>query len=67
LIIDILQQYGARKKLEHRYKTLRYAGERAGISVTSPPVYAKRFLQFMNDPDLKHIAGIKENTQFDEV
>ena len=25
------------------------------------------FLQFMNDPDIKHIAGIKENTQFDEV
>jgi DNA-binding HxlR family transcriptional regulator len=25
------------------------------------------FLQIMNDPDIKHIAGIKENTQFDEV
>ncbi len=25
------------------------------------------FLQIMNDPDLIQIAGIKENTQFDEV
>ena len=56
-IIDILQQYGARKKLEHSYKVIRYAGEKAGISVTSPPVYAKRFLDFMRsvfDPSQKH-------------
>jgi hypothetical protein len=25
------------------------------------------FLRLMNDPDLRHMAGINENTQFDEV
>ena len=35
-IIDILQQYGARKQLEHRYKAMRYLGNRAGISAHRP-------------------------------
>ena len=33
-IIDILQIYGTRKKLEHQYKSMRYHNERDGISVT---------------------------------
>ena len=35
-IIDILQQYGARKQLEHRYKAMRHFGNRAGISIHRP-------------------------------
>jgi len=46
-IIDILQQYGARKQLEHRYKAMRYLGNRAGISVTDPRTYERRFLAFI--------------------
>jgi len=46
-IIDILQVYGARKKLEHRYKSMRYRSERAGISVTNPTMYAQRMANFL--------------------
>mmetsp|Transcript_29272 Transcript_29272/g.89646 ORF Transcript_29272/g.89646 Transcript_29272/m.89646 type:complete len:377 (+) Transcript_29272:2-1132(+) len=46
-VIDILQQYGLRKQLEHRYKALRYARDRSGISVTDPRTYASRFLSFV--------------------
>mmetsp|Transcript_11836 Transcript_11836/g.19937 ORF Transcript_11836/g.19937 Transcript_11836/m.19937 type:complete len:605 (+) Transcript_11836:49-1863(+) len=46
-IIDVLQQYGARKQLEHRYKSIRYSNERAGISVTDPASYAERFVKFV--------------------
>lgn len=35
-LIDILQQYGTRKKLEHTFKSIKYRSERAGISVTDP-------------------------------
>lgn len=35
-MIDILQQYGTRKKLEHTFKSLKYRNEREGISVTDP-------------------------------
>ena len=35
-IIDILQQYGTRKQLEHGHKPIRYHDEREGISVTDP-------------------------------
>ena len=40
---------GARKRLEHRYKSLRYASEREGISVTDPAKYAERFQRFLFD------------------
>ena len=46
-IIDILQIYGARKKLEHQYKSIRYRHEREGISVTDPTVYAARMTKFL--------------------
>ena len=46
-LIDILQQYGARKKLEHSFKSLKYRNERAGISVTDPARYSERFTRFM--------------------
>ena len=42
-------RYGARKRLEHRYKSLRYASEREGISVTDPAKYAERFQRFLFD------------------
>lgn len=46
-VIDILQQYGLRKRLEHRYKAIRYVRDRSGISVTDPKTYASRFLSFV--------------------
>ena len=46
-IIDVLQQYGARKQLEHGYKSIRYASEKEGISVTDPQHYAARFANFI--------------------
>ena len=46
-IIDVLQQYGARKQLEHGYKSIRYASEKEGISVTDPQHYAARFASFI--------------------
>lgn len=46
-IIDILQQYGARKQLEHGYKSIRYHDEKEGISVTDPAHYAARFSKFI--------------------
>jgi len=46
-IIDILMLYTVRKRLEHTYKTIRYAGE-GEISSVSPSEYAARFLEFVN-------------------
>ena len=46
-VIDILQIYGARKKLEHQYKSMRYRNEREGISVTDPSSYAGRLATFV--------------------
>ena len=46
-IIDILQQYGTRKQLEHQYKCIRYQNEKEGISVTDPTHYAARFSKFI--------------------
>lgn len=48
-VIDILQQYGVRKQMEHRYKAIRYARDRSGISVTDPKTYAARFLDFVGN------------------
>lgn len=44
-IIDILQQYNGRKKLEHLFKSMAYNSER--ISIVQPSYYAKRFVQFI--------------------
>ncbi|XP_057416588.1 phosphatidylinositol 4-phosphate 5-kinase 7-like isoform X2 [Lotus japonicus] len=44
-IIDILQEYNMKKKMEHAYKSLK--NDPMAISVTEPKIYAKRFLNFM--------------------
>ncbi|KAL1526215.1 hypothetical protein AB1Y20_014941 [Prymnesium parvum] len=46
-LIDILQQYGTRKKLEHSFKSIKYRSERSGISVTDPIRYSERFVSFI--------------------
>lgn len=44
-IIDILQEYNTKKKLEHAYKKLHF--DPMTISVVEPKLYAKRFINFM--------------------
>ncbi|GAA0158754.1 kinase [Lithospermum erythrorhizon] len=44
-IIDILQEYNMKKKLEQRYKSLQF--DPMSISVTDPEVYSLRFLNFL--------------------
>lgn len=44
-IIDILQRYTGRKKLEHLFKSMAYSSYR--ISIVQPSYYAKRFLKFL--------------------
>jgi 1-phosphatidylinositol-4-phosphate 5-kinase len=46
-IIDILTPYDTHKKVEHIVKALRY--DRRGVSCCPPPMYAERFLRFMQD------------------
>uniref|UniRef100_A0ACD5U738 Uncharacterized protein n=1 Tax=Avena sativa TaxID=4498 RepID=A0ACD5U738_AVESA len=54
-IIDILQQYSMRKKIEHAYKSIKY--NPLSISVVEPRFYSERFLKFIhtvfpqNSPD----------------
>lgn len=43
-IIDILQQYNMRKKIEHAYKSLQF--DPTTISVVDPKMYAERFIKF---------------------
>ncbi|KAJ1405392.1 Phosphatidylinositol-4-phosphate 5-kinase, core [Sesbania bispinosa] len=45
-IIDILQEYNVKKKIEHAYKSLRY--DPLSISVIEPKMYAERFINFMD-------------------
>lgn len=56
-IIDVLQQYGARKRIEHRYKSLRYAAEKWGISVTDPTTYSTRFFNFI----MRHMCAVEQS------
>ncbi|XP_039158582.1 phosphatidylinositol 4-phosphate 5-kinase 7-like [Eucalyptus grandis] len=44
-IIDILQEYNLKKKIEHAYKSLWY--DPLSISVIEPKLYAKRFISFL--------------------
>ena len=44
-IIDILQEYNAKKKAEHAYKSVKY--DPLSISVVEPELYAKRFTDFL--------------------
>ncbi|CAN6584489.1 unnamed protein product [Malus baccata var. baccata] len=46
-IIDILQEYNAKKKLEHAYKSLKFDPQR--ISAVEPELYAKRFINFLEE------------------
>lgn len=44
-IIDILQEYNVRKKLEHTYKSLQF--DPMSISVIEPKLYSTRFIKFL--------------------
>lgn len=44
-IIDILQEYNLRKKIEHTYKSIQYSP--LSISVVEPNFYSERFLKFV--------------------
>lgn len=44
-IIDILQEYNMRKKIEHAYKSVRH--DPMSISVADPKFYSKRFFNFL--------------------
>ncbi|GJS34501.1 phosphatidylinositol 4-phosphate 5-kinase 8-like protein isoform X1 [Tanacetum coccineum] len=44
-VIDILQEYNTRKKIEHAYKCRRH--DPMAISVADPKFYSKRFFNFM--------------------
>ncbi|XP_071736872.1 phosphatidylinositol 4-phosphate 5-kinase 7-like [Rutidosis leptorrhynchoides] len=44
-IIDILQEYNTRKKIEHVYKSARH--DPMSISVADPKFYAKRFFRYL--------------------
>lgn len=44
-IIDILQDYSLKKKLEHTYKSLQF--DPLTISVIEPKLYANRFISFL--------------------
>jgi len=46
-VIDWLQPYNARKRIEHSFKII-FIGGSAAISVCEPRVYAKRFLKLMS-------------------
>lgn len=43
-IIDILQEYNLRKKVENAYKSLQF--DPTTISVVEPKMYAERFIRF---------------------
>ncbi|CAN7020029.1 hypothetical protein BRARA_F00731 [Brassica rapa] len=45
-IIDILQEYNTKKKVEHKCKSLQY--DPMTISVTEPTIYSKRFVNFLH-------------------
>lgn len=44
-IIDILQDYNMKKKVEHTYKSLQF--DPMSISAIEPKIYSKRFLNFL--------------------
>ncbi|KAK6156968.1 hypothetical protein DH2020_011216 [Rehmannia glutinosa] len=44
-IIDILQEYNMKKKIEHACKSLKY--DPLSISVVEPKIYSKRFITFL--------------------
>ncbi|XP_027336794.1 phosphatidylinositol 4-phosphate 5-kinase 7-like isoform X1 [Abrus precatorius] len=46
-IIDILQNYSLKKKIEHSYKSLQF--DPMTISVVEPKMYAERFIKFLEE------------------
>nr|CAI5842525.1 unnamed protein product [Callosobruchus analis] len=56
-IIDILQSYRLRKKLEHTWKSMIHDGDT--VSVHRPSFYAQRFLKFMSQTVFKKIPSRK--------
>ena len=46
-IIDILQEYNMRKKVEHQWKTKVQCQDKYGLSAVNPKDYAQRFVDFM--------------------
>lgn len=44
-IIDILQEYNLKKKVEHAYKSLKY--DPLKVSAVEPKLYARRFINFL--------------------
>ncbi|CAH1979155.1 unnamed protein product [Acanthoscelides obtectus] len=54
-IIDILQSYRLRKKLEHTWKSMIHDGDT--VSVHRPSFYAQRFLKFMSQTVFKKIPS----------
>ncbi|UXI18493.1 protein farnesyltransferase/geranylgeranyltransferase type-1 subunit alpha-like [Sarcoptes scabiei] len=55
-IIDILQSYRFRKKLEHTWKSVLYDGDT--ISVHKPGFYAQRFHDFMSEKVFRKIPSL---------
>ncbi|XP_063391661.1 phosphatidylinositol 4-phosphate 5-kinase type-1 gamma-like [Cydia fagiglandana] len=55
-IIDILQSYRLRKKLEHTWKSMIHDGDT--VSVHRPNFYAQRFLDFMAKTVFKKIPSL---------
>lgn len=47
-IIDILQKYNAKKKIEHTYKSIKYKYNPLSISVVEPRFYSERFFNFVS-------------------
>ncbi|KAL3287641.1 hypothetical protein HHI36_002110, partial [Cryptolaemus montrouzieri] len=56
-IIDILQSYRLKKKLEHTWKSMIHDGDT--VSVHRPSFYASRFLRFMAETVFKKIPSRK--------
>ena len=54
-IIDILQEYGVAKKVEHYWKSLIHDGDT--VSVHRPSFYARRFKQFMAEKVFRKMAA----------
>ncbi|KAF7099264.1 hypothetical protein CFC21_100917 [Triticum aestivum] len=47
-IIDILQKYNMKKKIEHAYKSIKYKYNPLSISSVKPQFYSERFLKFIH-------------------
>lgn len=60
-IIDILQSYGWKKKVESFVKSLVY--RRNSVSVTRPDLYSRRFLSFLKSSVFKCIPKLVSSTK----